>query len=249
MNNIIRKFIKDHKGQSPIEYVIIIGLISIVVLSSLVLLGGKSIDGECIIIDPNLEGKIGNYNYEKNSDTGLVSIYKNISCKLGGWGEDPYKDDKEDGNDEIITEDPVNIEDAKELGFNFSKFFPNILLSFDASKFDTSKELIIPSRIKKNGKIHNVTSIGISAFYNKGLQEVKLPQGLKRIHINAFAGNNLKIVIIPKSVNTIHAGAFKYNKVLKSVTFEGSRTNTIASAFPPELKIPFNSEQITYERK
>lgn len=54
-----------------------------------------------------------------------------------------------------------------------------------------------------------VTAIGESAFWNAGIESIKLPNGLKRIKEQAFAGcRGLKELVLPDSVSTIGKSAF-----------------------------------------
>lgn len=77
MIKFIKKLFKDSKGQGIVEYGIIIILVSISVIGAVILLGGKSGTSECIA---ELDGS---YIYTKNEDSGLRSLYSEISCKLG----------------------------------------------------------------------------------------------------------------------------------------------------------------------
>jgi hypothetical protein len=67
-----------------------------------------------------------------------------------------------------------------------------------------SKDVVIPAKIK--GK--PVTSIGESAFNNKELTSVTIPDGITSIGNSAFASNQLTSVTIPDGVTSIGDSAF-----------------------------------------
>ncbi|MDU7032316.1 MAG: leucine-rich repeat protein [Finegoldia magna] len=73
------------------------------------------------------------------------------------------------------------------------------------------KDVIIPEKI--NGV--EVKHIAEYAFYNKGLNSVKIPNTVISIGDLAFNGNNLGKVTIPDSVEEIGSGAFKSAGITK----------------------------------
>ena len=72
-----------------------------------------------------------------------------------------------------------------------------------------SKDVIIPSKI--NGI--TITTIGSSAFANKGLTSVVFPNTLTTITREAFRNNNLTHLEIPSSVVSIGPAAFNRNQL------------------------------------
>lgn len=74
----------------------------------------------------------------------------------------------------------------------------------------TAMNVIIPPKI--NGR--PVTVIGESAFYEKGLTSVTIPDSVTFIGYMAFAFNQLSIVHIPNSVTTIGGNAFSNNRLM-----------------------------------
>ena len=72
-----------------------------------------------------------------------------------------------------------------------------------------SKDVIIPSKI--NGI--TITTIGSSAFANKGLTSVVFPNTLTTINSEAFKNNNLTNLEIPSSVVSISYSAFNNNQL------------------------------------
>lgn len=90
-------------------------------------------------------------------------------------------------------------------------------------------DVIIPATI--NGV--KVTTIGGTAFYNKGLTSLTLPYSLTRIEnglsegVGAFSGNRIRTVTIPDSVTYIGSEAFYGSGVRKLIL--GENVKTLAS--------------------
>ncbi|MEK4426855.1 InlB B-repeat-containing protein [Solibacillus sp. FSL K6-1523] len=89
-----------------------------------------------------------------------------------------------------------------------------------------STDVVIPDTI--GGKL--VTEIGTSAFDNKKLESVIIPESVTRIGHSAFSGNQLKNVIIPEGVKSIEKHAFSSN-LLESVTIPENVSSIGSFAF------------------
>ena len=76
-------------------------------------------------------------------------------------------------------------------------------------------DVMIPAKI--NGK--NVTIIGVSAFSNKQLTSVIIPNTVIEIKSEAFAFNTLTNISIPTSVTNIEHRAFKRNDLLEEQAY------------------------------
>lgn len=86
----MKKQIKDLKqevGQSMVEYALLIGLIALVAIPAITLLAGETGTATCVQVS---EGSSGFFmhEYQKNDDTGIKSVFDNITCVLGGWEKD-----------------------------------------------------------------------------------------------------------------------------------------------------------------
>ena len=88
------------------------------------------------------------------------------------------------------------------------------------------KDVVIPSTIGGNP----VTEIGTTAFWQKQLTSVTIPNSVTSIWIRAFSNNKLTSVTIPNSVITINNVAFSSNK-LTSVTIPNSVTSIWINTF------------------
>ena len=92
--------------------------------------------------------------------------------------------------------------------------------------------LVIPTSVFHPGFYDDlpVREIASSAFQDRQLTRVTIPDSVTSIGSSAFANNNLTSVKIPNSVTSISAEAFAYNS-LTSVTFPGYVTSIGDYAF------------------
>lgn len=197
----------EKKGQGMAEYGLIIALIAITVIGSLFLFGGKEGVGDNKGICIPIEGAgssmgIGDYVYDQKGDTGLVALYKKISCYLGG----PDK----------VGEDVMSSSYAKKVGFVFGNYSGNI-----TGYNGTGKNIIIPGQIIFEKSTKPVNIISGSAFKDQLLESVEIPDTVENIYNNAFSGNKLTKIKLPENLETLSSGAFENNK-LTSVDFSKS---------------------------
>lgn len=105
-----------------------------------------------------------------------------------------------------------------------------------------TKDIVIPSVINFEDESYNVVSFGSSAFENKNLINVRIPNGIITIGEFAFHNNQLTSVLIPDSVLDIEDSAFENNPNLETVVIGNGVINIGASAFTnstpenPDLK-------------
>ncbi len=72
----------------------------------------------------------------------------------------------------------------------------------------------IPATVSYAGVTYSVTSIGLSAFQNKGLTSVVIPDGVTSIGQQGFQSNQLTSITIPNSVTVIGVAAFIDNDLM-----------------------------------
>ena len=85
----------------------------------------------------------------------------------------------------------------------------------------------IPEKIPATLNGVPVTHIGGSAFANKGIVSVVIPEGIQSIASHAFGTNELTSVTFPASMENIDICAFE-NNTITSVTMVGNKVNIIA---------------------
>lgn len=83
-------------------------------------------------------------------------------------------------------------------------------------------EFIIPETANYNGKTYKVIAIGNSAFKERTIDKIELPNSLKYIGYGAFSNANIKSIVIPEGVDSIASDAFSYLRPGKKEY--GSRT-------------------------
>lgn len=236
MKKLFTKLKNKAVGQGSVEYSILIALISVAVISSLVLFAGESVNGECRKIDPESDKLIGNHEYIKNDDTGITSIFKNVTCIIGGWNDEDSDENDEGNNGEVVNPEAgvLTLDEAREAGFDidikkplFSSDYYQIN-GFDENKLLEDKKVVIPKMIiDENGRTHKVKSIGSFAFNNKGIETV----------------------VIPETVESIRMGAFTNNPNLEEVIIKGDNTYAYIGAFPSEMNLRRKLKPGIYTRK
>lgn len=115
-----------------------------------------------------------------------------------------------------VSDIPVEEHESK---FDFSH---GVINSYSGN----ATALVIPAKI--GGEV--VTGIGISAFRDKKLTSVTLPDTLEVIYDDAFSMNQLTNVVIPNSVNRIFDHAFEENN-LNHVTLSDNLAKLGAGVF------------------
>ena len=111
--------------------------------------------------------------------------------------------------------------------------------------YTTSKNytgnIVIPEKVKHDGKTYNVTRIGKHAFCEcTGVTNVVIPGSVTSIEDGAFAGcTGLTGIIIPENVATIGTSAFYGCTGLKEIAIPNGVTKIKSSAFKNLLLAPF----------
>ncbi|MEE1085517.1 MAG: leucine-rich repeat domain-containing protein [Paludibacteraceae bacterium] len=92
--------------------------------------------------------------------------------------------------------------------------------------YNNTDSIAIPEKVRINGKIYNVTSIGDGVFGGySGLTSIRIPESVTSIGAEAFIGcSDLIRINIPESVSSIGDKAFKDCTNL-DVTIDNSKEN------------------------
>ena len=95
------------------------------------------------------------------------------------------------------------------------------------------KSITIPEKVRIEGKVYTVTSIGYSAFREcRSLTSIKIPKGVTSIADEAFYGcESLNSIKIPEGVTSIGGGAFYYCESLTSINIPEGVTSIGYAAF------------------
>lgn len=125
----------------------------------------------------------------------------NISAKL----------DEAQGKVPVITNDS---NDGKYI-YQFNDQAKTAKLSYYSQKGD--RNVIVPTRVMKNGTAYTVTSIDDSTFSGRALLSVAIPDTVTSIGRYAFDNNNLKTVSLPANLTSIGDGAFRNNQLTSIV--------------------------------
>ncbi|MCK9155923.1 MAG: leucine-rich repeat domain-containing protein [Paludibacteraceae bacterium] len=122
---------------------------------------------------------------------------------------------------------------AEESNLEFTYNEENMTAAVAKEKNKDIETAIIPYKVKKDGKIYDVTSIGESAFYScKSLTSIKIPESVTSIRDYAFSHcSSLTSIVIPNSVTSIGNRAFGGCSSLTSIVIPESVTSIRDYAF------------------
>ncbi len=117
--------------------------------------------------------------------------------------------------------------DANGLNYNVLTTNPNTV---EVTGGTVVNPLTFPSTVIDNGIIYTVTKIGNSAFRNKGVTEIVLPNSITTIAFRAFRDNgNLNSITLPESVTNVEGEAFS-NGGLNEIIALGTIPPTISNS-------------------
>ena len=144
----------------------------------------------------------------------------------------------EDSDDSVISEKEEGQEDEKGMvkltsanlteegyfdGVMYYKITSNSPLEVCVAKAEKSAvNIVIPSKVSIDGRIHKCTSVGEKAFYKcSNLTSITIPNSIQIIRDSAFADcGSIESIMIPSSINTIENYAFYNCTGLKVVNIE-----------------------------
>ena len=157
---------------------------------------------------------IGRWVFSNNPD--LTEINLPLSAKKYQWNQsDGAKHNAGDKvtnlYDSYVAVIPYTLQDADVVVEN------GVIIgcSYFDNPANVASVITIPLKLDNQ----NITTIGGSVFYNRGISEIILPEGLVNIGSGAFASNEIVNITIPSSVVRIEDVAFNYN-CINSISFE-----------------------------
>lgn len=102
------------------------------------------------------------------------------------------------------------------ITYDVTSTVPNAVMITD---YDTTggAAINIPSTVMYGGESYAVTSLGDSAFSNKFLTSVIIPNSIETIGAYAFSSNLLTNLVIPDSVTNVGEAAFEENQLTSVV--------------------------------
>jgi hypothetical protein len=102
------------------------------------------------------------------------------------------------------------------ITYDVTSTVPNAVMITD---YDTTggAAISIPSTVMYGGESYAVTSLGDSAFSNKLLTSVIIPNSIETIGAYAFSSNLLTNLVIPDSVTNVGEAAFEENQLTSVV--------------------------------
>ena len=99
--------------------------------------------------------------------------------------------------------------------------------------YNNTDSIAIPEKVRINGKIYNVTSIGDGVFGGySGLTSIRIPESVTSIGAEAFIGcSDLARINIPEGVTRIDSSTFARCSSLREITLPKNVTSIGISAF------------------
>ena len=99
----------------------------------------------------------------------------------------------------------INAVDTSETFLRFKILSDSTVELTKESSYRNHDSITIPEKVRIEGKVYTVTSIGYKAFYGcSSLTSINIPEGLTSIEYGAFSGcKSLTSIKIPEGVTSI----------------------------------------------
>ena len=127
----------------------------------------------------------------------------------------------------------INVVDTSETFLRFKILSDSTVELTDESSCRGHESITIPEKVRIEGKVYTVTSIGYSAFREcRSLTNIKIPKSVTSIGYKAFYGcSSLTSINIPEGLTSIEYGAFSGCKSLTSIKIPEGVTSIGYHAF------------------
>ena len=105
----------------------------------------------------------------------------------------------------------INVVDTSETFLRFKILSDSTVELTDESSCRGHESITIPEKVRIEGKVYTVTSIGYSAFREcRSLTSIKIPKGVTNIGYKAFYGCSYLEIVIDNSKENVKAGDFAF---------------------------------------
>ncbi len=127
----------------------------------------------------------------------------------------------------------INVVDQSKTFLEFKVLSDSTVEVTITPSYRGHKSITIPEKVRIEGKVYTVTSIGYFAFKEcSSLTSIKIPEGVTSIGGSAFEGcSSLTSINIPESVTSIGKSAFSGCERLTGINIPESVTSIGGSAF------------------
>ena len=127
----------------------------------------------------------------------------------------------------------INVVDTSETFLRFEFVSDSRVEVTKESSYRNHDSITIPEKVRIEGKVHTVTSIGVLAFYGcSSLNSIKIPESVTSIADWAFYGcSSLTNIKIPEGVTSIGYSAFYGCSSLNSIKIPEGVTSIGEDAF------------------
>lgn len=135
--------------------------------------------------------------------------------------------------DEAQGKVPVIVDDSNNSKFQYQYNDQNKtaeLSHYTNQYVPGNRDVIIPTKVRKNGVEYTVTSIGDVTFSSRYLTSVAIPDTITSIGDRAFMNNNLTTLRLPANLKSIGIQAFQTNQI-SSIVWPKSLTYMSSQAF------------------
>jgi len=174
------------------------------------------------IIIPESVTNIGNLAFGVNNLSTVVVLGTVPPTITTGGGQDTFANSSRSNINLILTGNTTDeyVTDSGALWTGFKMVFEaTSATTLKVSDYDAANgtNVTIPGSITIPSTVFDVTEIGQSAFANRGITGVTIPDSATNIGISAFELNNLTSVTIPDNVTVISTTAFSQNSITNLV--------------------------------